>query len=265
MRDAAFAGYFYPRSREEIAEFIAKNNLEGAKFSYKKLIGLIVPHAGYQFSGRTAISAYRIIDKEYTNIIIIGPCHDCLSGKAYIDDSDWYTPFGIIKVNKEITEKLIESGNVSLSKEANAKEHSIEVQLPLLKYFIKNDFTIVPIILADQSEEFAVKLAKAIENVITDDTLIIISSDLNHYEDRETTTKKDMSLIAEVEKLDIDGMYSAIKNKRISACGYGGIAIIMQIIKDMRGKIKLIEHSDSSLENNDKDFTVGYSSMSAYL
>lgn len=265
MRDTAFAGYFYPRDKEEIEEFISKNSLKETTFSYKKLIGLIVPHAGYKFSGKTAISAYKIIDKEYTNIIIIGPCHDCLSGKAYIDDNDWDTPFGIIKVNKEITEKLIESGYVSLSKEVNAKEHSIEVQLPLLKYFIKNDFTIVPIILADQSKEFILKLTKTIENVITDDTLIIISSDLNHYEDKETTTRKDMALVEKIEKLDIEGMYSVIKNKRVSACGYGGIAVLMQITKDMKGKLKMIMHSDSSMENNDNDFTVGYSSMIAYL
>ncbi|MGC8516812.1 MAG: AmmeMemoRadiSam system protein B [Candidatus Acidifodinimicrobium sp.] len=262
MREMAFSGSFYPESRTKILNFIsAGQNKIKEEVKYSSLIGLIVPHAGYQYSGLTAISAYKQLKGEIKRFILIGPCHDCMYGTVYLDDNDsWDSPFGPVKVDKEIVHELGEYDNFKISNEQHAKEHSLEVQIPFLKYFVKNDFSIVPIILADQSKATVAMIAEVLKNYI-DGTVIIISSDFNHYEPSNITYKKDMDLIERISSLDIDGFYNVIEKENITACGYGGIAILMLLTKFLSGKIELIRHDDSSSGGTSGKFVVGYASM----
>ncbi|MCW1294070.1 MAG: AmmeMemoRadiSam system protein B [Candidatus Parvarchaeota archaeon] len=265
MRGMSFSGSFYPSSRAKLIEFIS-NSLKNTpnKAQYKSIIGLIVPHAGYKYSGLTAVSAYNNLGSNHKKFILIGPCHECLYGSAYLDDDDyWATPLGDVKVDTDTVKRLSQYDIFKVSNGQHIAEHSIEVQLPLLHYFVKNDFSIVPIILADQSKATVADIAKILKDYI-DGAILIISSDFNHYESSSVTHKKDMDLIGRIIALDLDGFYDIIEKENISACGYGGIAILMLITKLLSGRIELIRHDDSTTGGSSDKFVVGYASMIAF-
>ncbi len=265
MREMAFSGSFYPSSKAKILEFISQGqNKAKEEVNYKSLIGLIVPHAGYQYSGLTAISAYRQLKDGIKRFILIGPCHDCMYGTAYLDDEDyWNSPLGAVKVDKDIVHELSEYDNFRVSNDQHAREHSLEVQIPFLKYFVKNDFSIVPVILADQSKATVSMIFEVLKKYI-DGSVFIISSDFNHYEPSNITYKKDMDLVEKIVSLDIDGFYNVIEKENITACGYGGIAILMLLTKYLSGKIEMIRHDDSSSGGTSGKFVVGYASLISF-
>lgn len=264
MRGMSFSDSFYPGNRAKLLEFIS-DSLRNTpdKIEYSSLIGLIVPHAGYRYSGLTAVTAYNNLRQDHRKFIVIGPCHECLYGSAYLDDEDsWATPIGDIKVDRETVRQLSQHEVLKISNRQHATEHSIEVQLPLLRYFMKGDLSIVPIILADQSKATVSDIANTLKNYI-DGAVLIISSDFNHYEPSSVTYKKDMDLIEKIVALDLDGFYDVIEREKVSACGYGGIAILMLITKMLSGRIKMIRHDDSAAGGSDK-FVVGYSSLISF-
>ena len=268
VREPYVSGAFYPDNEELLASMLEsyiKNKPDD--FKYKKIIGVIVPHAGYVYSGKTAGYAYNII-KYYNKkrFLIIGPNH---SGypfyPAIYQDGSWNTPLGNANIDSEFSSKLItKSDIITEDKEAHSVEHSIEVQVPFLQYVFNNNFKFTPIILGKQNAAVARDLAETIES-INEKPFIIISSDMNHYEPASKNDEKDNILINDIINLKVMKFYEDIEKYNITTCGYGAIATLMLITKNMKGKIKLLDHSNSGDANNDYKRVVGYSSMVAYI
>lgn len=269
VREPKFDGLFYPKDQkklEDILNYFLKKVQEIKLDLEEKIIGIIVPHAGYVYSGLTAAYGYSIIPKNVKKFVIIGPNHTGYGAEVSIfPGGKWKTPLGEVEVDEEFVNKIIK--NSKFAKKdiyAHLEEHSIEVQIPFLQYMLGNEIKIVPICLMNQSIEVVKDLAKALINT-NEDFILIASSDLTHYESYTSVNEKDKKLIESVVSLDLMEFYSRIKKFRISACGYGCIATLMEITKTLKGKIKLLNHSTSAEKSKDYLNVVGYASLVSYI
>ncbi len=253
-REAAVAGLFYPAD---------SSHLSGAVSSYLSSVSqlppeqrpyiMIVPHAGYRYSAQVAAVAYQKLipfAKDIKKVILLGPSHYVrFKGAALSDSSAFKTPLGSVKINKRINEKLLQNSLFQYKKNAHAKEHSLEVQLPFLQKVL-NKFTIVPIAYGDISSE---ELADALRPLINKkNTLLVISSDLSHYLDYDTAQTVD-TLTAE-----------QIKNNQTinphQACGATGINTALLLAKTFNYQPRLLDMANSGDANGERDSVVGYAS-----
>jgi hypothetical protein len=270
IRKPAAIGYFYPAGLSNINDVIASFNVPQKKVKIDAF-GIISPHAGYVYSGKTAFMGYsEIIIKK--NIIIIGPNHTGLGADFSIMDEGSYN-FGDfnIPINSELAKAVVKEKNspFKVDESAQLKEHSIEVQIPLIHY-IKQDFSIVPIVVSFVRYDDVVKAAASIFNAIKrlgllNDVLIVASSDMTHYESAGQAKIKDEIAISEILKLNPDGLYNKVRDNNISMCGFIPASIMINIAKMAdRTNAKLINYTNSGESSGDYSSVVGYSSIIVY-
>lgn len=262
------AGYFYPGDEDKLREQLGWLLNIGRKDKiFDKVSGLVAPHAGYIYSGRTAAFAYNTIkDKNYKTIIIISPSHkEYFRGVSVYEGDGYVTPMGAVKINKDLVNQLTEgSKNIFKGIEGHRSEHGIEVHLPFLQ-FILEEFNIVPIVMGDQSKIFIDELADRISKTIDDDTLIVASSDLSHFYPREVAQDLDSVVEKRINDYDYEGLYRDLEHKRCEACGGGPIVTMMKSI-DLKNKNKsmVLNRSDSGDTTRNTDEVVGYLSAAVY-
>src|SRR4051812_12295681 len=204
-RPPAVAGAFYEASpdrlRAQVSDCFAKSELPAAK---ERFIGAVVPHAGLMYSGAVAAAFYARAELP-KRFIILCPNHTGVGHFAAINrEGSWRTPLGDVKIDTPLADALM--SRTSLLAEdwtAHAREHSLEVQLPFLQQLI-GDFTFVPICLGAHRYDYCETIGHAIADVIAKerDVAILASSDLNHYEDQQSTLRKDQLAIDAVLALD---------------------------------------------------------------
>ncbi len=251
MRKPAVAGMFYPEKKEELKK-IVDGFLErgkGVKFQ-GELKALIVPHAGYVYSGIVAGAGFKLLTgknvRHYKKIILLGPSHQAYFSGAAIAAEDFETPLGVVKVgdvSKWLTEKLI----VEMP-EAHRKEHCLEVELPFLQEILSK-FELSALVLGEVDEE---KLAEAIRQFIDNNTLIVVSSDLSHYLPYETAVKKDKETINKILTFNFS---------HFEACGERPIKVLMHLAKSLNWKPFLIDYKNSGDTAGDKNRVVGYTAI----
>lgn len=259
IRKEAVAGYFYPSNKNELIEYL--KSVVDYKTSMRAK-SIIVPHAGYAYSGYVAAKAYSAI-KPYDVYVILGPNHTGLGEYISVFDGTYQTPLGKIEPCKSIINELISASIAKYDNLAHVKEHSIEVQLPFIQFTNKSNFCIVPIVVGtydlDLLADFGYKLANALKS---ENALIVVSSDLNHYEDQETTLHKDNLAIEKILSLEPKEFIDTIEKNNISMCG-ANIAYVALIASLELGATKaiLLEHKTSFDINGEKEQTVGYASI----
>ncbi len=276
------AGSFYPRDKSSLQKII-ENYIEEAKKDIElidegKNVGVLCPHAGYVYSGKTqAHSYYYLSNSQAETFVILGPNHTGLGlPVALMDKGSWETPFGEIKINEEVASKIVEnSGFVGIDSSAHKYEHSIEVQLPFLQY-MKNDATFVPICMGIQDKETAVEIGKAIAKSSKDPIGVIASSDLVHYGSRfgynpvkgnkeeilSWIKKNDMEILKMAENMDVEGLYRFIDSKDYTTCGYGPLSVMLTCMKELGGKkARILDYSNSFETSGDYSAVVGYGSV----
>ncbi len=266
IRNPVVAGYFYPDDATELSSLISSFNVTEEP-SGQRLIGVVVPHAGYIYSGKTAMYSYAAVKNgTLRKFIIIGPNHNPFTEFTSIyPEGTWKTPLGVSNIDSELAKKIMKGSKYIVEdEESHKREHSIEVQIPFLQYIFGSGFTFVPLILGYQDEYIAEDIASAIMPY-NSEAVIIASSDFTHYEKKESVERKDFDLISKITSLDTDGFYEILEKENISACGYGAIATLMIITKKLGGKIKLMNHSTSGDVNGDYRSVVGYASLVAYV
>ncbi len=277
IRKPAVAGLFYPAEKEKLIELIEwsfKHELgpgslpQGEPTRERMIIAAQVPHAGYIYSGPAASHVYFSLyyDGKPETIVLIGPNHNGIGPGVSIYKGDaWETPLGIVEIDKEFVEALLNHSNVFEEDElAHIKEHSIEVQIPFLQYIYGNDFKIVPISVWDQGLETAKKIAKAIYEAAMDlgkDIILLASSDMSHYDPHEETVEKDREAIIRIEQLDDKGLYDVIYEKNITMCGYGPVATAINLVKGIGGKAFTLKYYTSGDISGDKSAVVGYAAI----
>lgn len=268
IRNPAVSGTFYPSDGKELKDMIMHLLSEvHIGINFKKIIGVIVPHAGYIYSGKTAAYSYSVLMKSsIRKFIVVGPNHRSFPPYAAVGTSGfWMTPLGNARIDEDLANSIVSANNVLVNDPmAQREEHSVEVQIPFLQYIFQDSFSFVPIILGDQDEETAVAISRVLKPYL-DDTVLIASSDLTHYEPKEVAQSKDSKLIEDIISLNTNKFYETLKSRRISACGYGAIAVLMELTKSLGGNIKLLNYSTSFDYSKDDSFVVGYSSLVSYL
>ncbi len=242
IRIPIHAGSFYPASKSELAFMINKFLSEAKVKKLKgKLTALIVPHAGYIYSGPTAAFAYNVLRKASSKkIILLGPSHYHYIKGAYSFSLPWQTPLGLLKVNQ--ADFLVVKKDV---------EHSLEVQAPFLQTVLAN-FEFTPIMYGEISPDALAGALLPLEK----DTVIIASSDLSHFFKYTETKQIDAVTINAILDLDFDEFM------RIGdACGKIGIAALILLAKKNKWKVVLLDYRNSGDTAGSKDEVVGYVSI----
>lgn len=268
VRKPAVAGQFYPSDKTSLSD-----NIKGFIDTNAKKIdakGAILPHAGYVYSGLVAgQTASRLSVKD--TYIILGPNHTGY-GKPFsiMTEGSWNTPLGDVAIDSELAKGILkESQLLEEDSLAHMYEHSIEVEIPFLQYF-KKDIKIVPVVVfpddIKQYKKVAEAIATAIENSGRKDKIMIIaSSDMTHYEPKESAEKKDKQAIDAILELDEDKLFDRVKKLNISMCGYAP-AIIMLAAAKLLGakKAELIKYQTSGDASGDYSAVVGYAGVIIY-
>ncbi len=268
----AVAGMFYPSEKNELKESIHQCFLHSfgpgklpPTEEKKKIYGVICPHAGYMYSGPIACHSFYSISSESPELfIIIGPNHWGVGCNiAAMKDCSWETPLGQVEVDSDAASELSKISNiVDLDFFSHTKEHSLEVQVPMLQE-VYSKFKILPIILIDQEKNAAEEIGEAVAIISKQkNSMIIGSSDFTHYEPNEFAHEQDKALIEPILDLDVDQFYKVLYEKNVTACGYGAIASTMIACKKL-GAIKgeLLKYATSGDVTGDTSSVVGYGSI----
>jgi len=272
VRTPAVAGMFYPSEKNKLTKLIEDCFLHkfgpGKKPPKKlesKIFGVICPHAGFVYSGPIACNSLYSISSESPELfIIIGPNHWGIGRSvATMKDCEWQTPLGNVQVDSESAEEISQlSKTIEPDYFSHTREHSIEVQIPILQNIFSN-FKILPISLVNQSKEVAKDVGLAIAKIARKKNVMIIgSSDFTHYEPNEFAHEQDMALIEPILDMDVDKFYDVLQKRKVSACGYGAIASTIVACKDL-GAIKgeLLKYATSGDVTGDMSSVVGYGSI----
>ncbi len=221
IKNASQAGVFYPAEKEEILNMFAKfDNQKTANYSSRILI---VPHAGYIFSGELAFNCYKFLDKSVKNIFIISPAHyERIYGCVIPDYDEFQTPFGNIEINQDLKTEFLEFCDCSINNLAFEKEHSIEVQLPFIKYFLP-EAKIIPVLYG--CENFK-NLTESIKKFYADkENAFIISSDLSHFYPEKEAVKIDNYTARMIESGDIRNFEAEQACGAVGICGAVNFAV----------------------------------------
>jgi hypothetical protein len=263
MRQATVAGKFYPANPEALRKEL-DNCFSGTTIDPRSGIkGIVVPHAGYIYSGRVAARSYAVLPEADT-YVIFGPNHTGYGSPVALSTETWSTPLGKVETDHELAEKL--AGSIICQDEvAHRFEHSIEVQIPFLQYRFKHDFRILPVCIGMQDEEIALEVGMEIARAITAigrKAVIIASSDFTHYQPAHVAESNDRYLIKAILDMNVDDLYNRLYARDISACGYGPIAATITAARELgASKAELLKYATSGEVTGDDSGVVGYASL----
>ena len=290
LRKPSVAGQFYEGSKERLIDSIKScfldergpGTLPQISKGDKKIIGLVVPHAGYIYSGAIAAHSYNYLaDNGFAdNFIILGPNHTGMgSGVAVMTEGSWETPLGEVPINENLAGSLFKD-IVDKDDNAHTYEHSIEVQLPFLKFISgKKEFEFVPICMAMQDFETSREVGKIIAESINETnerTVIIASTDFSHagfnymsappegMRVDEYADKQDHLAINQILNMNPKGLIDTVHKNNISMCGYGPVAAMLTASKILKAnKAELLKYG-SSYEVHPSTSCVGYGAIVVY-
>lgn len=271
IREPVVAGQFYPGNKEELKKMIddcfehkygpSTKSIE----SDEKIFGIICPHAGYVYSGPTACHSYKSISSQNPELaIIIGPNHFGV-GKdvATMVDAQWQTPLGTVSVDSESAREIVEKSNIiEIDEYSHSQDHSLEVQVPMLQS-IFSEFQILPIILRAQDMQTARDVGNAVSEIAKKrNSIIVASSDFTHYEENSFAHLQDKALIEPILEMDVERFYKVLREKRVTACGYGAMASTMIACKNLGAtKGELLSYATSGDVSGDTSSVVGYGAI----
>jgi AmmeMemoRadiSam system protein B/AmmeMemoRadiSam system protein A len=278
-RQPAYSGTFYPASPRALQDDLDKYfaEAEAARLD-GRVRTLIVPHAGYDYSGVVAASGYKSIpkDEQYKNIFIIASSHrEQFNGASVYVAGNYITPLGEALVNREIASQLIEAEKtIKYLPKAHDREHSIEVQIPFIQHHFTTTPAIVPIVMGRSSLSAARDLAAALLPWFTPENLFIISSDFSHYPPYKDAQRIDRLTGEAIVSGDPQVFYSALRknsaegvlNLATPSCGWSSI-MTMLYMADRKEEIKLspvLYRNSGDSPIGDKDRVVGYWAIAGY-
>jgi len=273
-REPAVAGTFYPSSTSELIQMldellVTEKSKIKSDLTNKKILGGVVPHAGFKYSGCESVHFFEILHQDFKvffdTVFILNPNHHGYGPEIAVDDNDfWETPLGKVPLDIEMINALA----FPVSADAHKLEHSGEVILPFLQKFLDYDFKIVPISYLRQDPEKSIEIAERIievNKVQNKKILLIASSDFSHYVTPEVGEKKDKKIIETILNLDVDGVFEDINKTNATVCGCGPIMTLMHYVKTVSKKptIKLLCFGNSAKSHKALE-VVDYASILFY-
>ena len=269
---SSLAGTWYSANAETLAKQIEGFFRKAQVKPINNVVALILPHAGYQYSGQTAVCGLKTIDKKYKRIIIIGPSHripmeEILSVPRV---THYETPLGQIPLDVELINKLLKYSMFQNVPRAHEYEHSVQIQLPLLQY-VQKDFKLVPIVAGTCSLQTISKAGTILRSLVNEETLVIASSDFVHFGPNygyvpfkenipEQIKELDMGAYEHIARLDSKGFLEYRQSTGATICGYVPIAILLSILNEPV-KAELTNYTTSGELTGDFTNSVSYLSV----
>lgn len=260
LRRPTFAGMFYPDDPSELITLmdLFLSRAHGVEDCY----GVVAPHAGYPYSGQVQAASYSCIPEGYSGtFIVLGPSHagypTCTSA------IDWGTPVGVVSADGDLCRAL----GIEIRDEAIiARENSLEVQMPFIRHRFP-EARIVPILMGHQDYASAMDVASRIIAALetyAGEIRIVASSDFSHYIPDAVARADDHYVIEALHNLNTEEFYKRLVEKRLTACGYGPIAVLSEVCRHLGAtEGRLIEYATSGDVSGDFDQVVGYASIAA--
>ncbi len=253
-RPAAVAGSFYPAQAFELKALLHRY-LDGVQETSEAPKAMIVPHAGYIYSGPVAATAYarlKPVRKQIKRVILLGPVHRiAVNGLATVSVGKFTTPLGNIPIDIDAIQKVSSLPQVITSDEAHAQEHSLEVHLPFLQTCLQ-DFQLVPFVVGDTTAHEVAELLETLWG--GKETLIVISSDLSHFLDYEAAQQRDRITSEHINRLE----YERLSHQ--DACGRNPISGLLHLARKRGYGIETIDLRNSGDTAGNKHRVVGYGS-----
>ncbi|MCX5811327.1 MAG: AmmeMemoRadiSam system protein B [Proteobacteria bacterium] len=272
VRKPVYAGSFYPADRDALEKKI-DDFLKEAESKVEKvnspLIGIMVPHAGYEYSGEVASYAYsQLRGRHYKTVIIIGSSHRMpFRGISIYPSGAWETPLGKVEIDQKVAQRLMEQCKaIKVFSPAFEQEHSLEVQLPFLQKTLKS-FRIVPLLIGSMNTDDYRTLSDALVKILRQnpkETLIVVSSDMSHYHTYNQANQMDKPALKEIEALNTDKLFDGLNNGEYELCGAQGVIALLMASKTLNAEAKTLRYANSGDVTRDKGRVVGYGSVAFY-
>ncbi len=286
MRYPAVAGAFYEGTKASLLRQIERcytsplgpGHLPEPQKGERKLLGLVCPHAGYQYSGPVAAHSYAALARDgvRASYIVLGPNHYGTGAPIATSRHDWETPLGPVPIDVALL-KAVAKPPVEDDVAAHRHEHSIEVQLPFLQH-LSHDVKFVPVCMAFQEYEIAAEVGELVAEAVRDrDALVVASSDFSHvgmsYNQipprgktaPEWAKEQDAKALERILVLDPKGLQDRVARDDISMCGYGPVTAMLVAAKKLGAReAKLLKYGSSSDVSGDTDMAVGYGAVAVY-
>jgi len=262
-RQPAVAGQFYPASPDQLRKTI--KGMVDETVEKQDVMGVLVPHAGYVYSGPVAGAVFSRIKFKDT-FVILCPNHTGL-GKRYslMTSGTWRTPLGDVEIDAPFAKRLLEiTSHVQDDVSAHLYEHAIEVQLPFLQYF-RPDVKIVPIVMAMGDVAVFKQIGREIAQVIKElkrEAVIVASSDMTHYETQESAKAKDGLAIQAILDMNEDELVRRVERDDITMCGYAPAAAMISAARELGAtRAELVTYRTSGDAAGDYSSVVGYAGI----
>ena len=266
------AGRWYAADAEELSEQIKGFMSKADAAARSNMIAMILPHAGYQYSGPTAAFAVKSIGRQYRRVVVIGPSHYANMSEMFsVPRATHYsTPLGEIPLDVEFIEELVQYPMFESLPYAHQHEHSVQNELPLLQYKLEK-FKLVPIVAGHCSYETITRAGRILKGLIDKDTLVVVSSDFVHYgagyryvpfkEDIEANIKKlDMDAFGFISAADSKGFWDFRQKTGATICGYIPITLLLSMLGES-AEAELVSYTTSGELTGDYNNSVSYLSI----
>lgn len=263
IRRPAVAGRFYTADARELARQIRE--FCGSGKEKVKALGCVVPHAGYMYSGHVAGAVYSALEIP-AKCLLLGPRHFPRGESlAILTEGSWQTPLGEAPIDLTLAKELVRAcPYLREDAVAHEREHSLEVQVPFLQQ-LKPEVRFVPVVIGTDRYDTLETLGHGIAEAVArqgEPVLLIASSDMNHYEDDETTRRKDKRAIDHVLALDPRGLYDAVRSVGITMCGYAATVATLVALQQLGAKqAELVRYATSGDISGHRDEVVGYAGI----
>jgi AmmeMemoRadiSam system protein B len=257
MRACAVAGMFYPREPNHLEQLLTR--FFAAAGEPVGALGIVAPHAGYIYSGEVAAQAYAAIPPDFSGtFVVIGPSHRGYMTAA--SSVSWETPLGVIDTDTAFVEAL----DIETDEFSHADEHSLEVQMPFIKFRFPRA-RVAPVMMGGQDEASSANIGRKITaatGATRRDVRVVASSDFSHYVPEALARENDLYAIESLQSLNTGEFFSRIHERKVSACGYGPIAAMVEACRAMGAtQGRLLKYATSGDVTGDRAEVVGYAAI----
>jgi AmmeMemoRadiSam system protein B/AmmeMemoRadiSam system protein A len=262
-RPPVWAGQFYPAEKQALADTIERLTQQARQNqpllpAHKPLKALILPHAGYAYSGPVAAQAWHVLSgSHFTKVILLGPDHRVgFSGGAVSDAAAWITPLGRVRLDPDCRRLLAQSDLFRTVPASDGSEHCLEVELPFLQTYLQ-DFQMVPVVLGPCDPG---RVAQAIEPLCDAQTLLVVSADLSHYLPYAQAIERDQDTIRAILELNAQPILSDANR----SCGKYPIAVLLGLARKHGWQSVLLHYANSGDTAGDRSRVVGYAAVAFF-
>lgn len=268
IRESIAAGQFYPQTEASLRRMLSGLIPSCPQEDKQDVIGAILPHAGYIYSGSVEGEVISKIRLKKT-AVILGTNHTGMGEKfSIMAQGSWVSPLGSVEIDTEFAGAILKEGTMLKTDfKAHLNEHSIEVHLPFLQY-VDPAIKIVPIVISQSGLEDYQKIGECIANgykKIGRPALFIASTDMTHYEPKEIAAQKDSLAVNAILELDDEKLFTAVNANNISMCGVAPACVLIALSKILGAKKSgLVKYQTSGDVSGDYSSVVGYAGITIW-